>query len=151
MTAYRRVDGFKSPAGWLPVPRDQLRVQHSVTSMGSLYPFFYIHKHRCNAGVVWAWMSTSLHGSSAQCPVPSLAWLTPAAACHVTILFSAGSRRSEDNVGVILRQSWQCDLTPKTIGDGIEGQHVSTTPYCHRRSQRGPAGPSPQSCQSKKV
>jgi len=28
MAAYRRVDGFKSPAGWLPVHRDQLRAQH---------------------------------------------------------------------------------------------------------------------------
>jgi len=28
-----------SPAGWLPVPRDQLRAQRSVTSMGSLYLF----------------------------------------------------------------------------------------------------------------
>jgi len=37
MAAYRRVDGFKSPAGWLPVHRDQLRAQRSVTSMGELY------------------------------------------------------------------------------------------------------------------
>jgi len=36
---YRRVDGFKSPAGWLPVHLDQLRAQRSVTSMGSLYLF----------------------------------------------------------------------------------------------------------------
>ena len=27
----------QSPAGWLPVHRDQLRAQHSVSSMGSLY------------------------------------------------------------------------------------------------------------------
>jgi len=33
MAAYRRVDGFKSPA----VHRDQLRAQRSVTSMGELY------------------------------------------------------------------------------------------------------------------
>jgi len=38
MAAYRRVDGFKSPASWLPVHRDQLRAQRSVTSMGELYP-----------------------------------------------------------------------------------------------------------------
>jgi len=31
MAAYRRVDGFKSPVGWLPVHRDQLRAQCSVT------------------------------------------------------------------------------------------------------------------------
>jgi len=33
MTAYRRVDDLRSPAGWLPVHRDQLRVQRSVSSM----------------------------------------------------------------------------------------------------------------------
>jgi len=37
MAAYRRVDGFKSPAGCLPVHRDQLHAQRSVTSMGELY------------------------------------------------------------------------------------------------------------------
>ena len=42
---------FKSPAGLLPVHRDQLRAQHSVTSMGKLYLFFnytlhdFIHVH----------------------------------------------------------------------------------------------------------
>ena len=30
---------FTSPAGWLPVHRDQLRAQRSVTSMGKLYIF----------------------------------------------------------------------------------------------------------------
>ena len=37
MAAYRRLDGFKSPAGWLPEHRDQLRAQRSVTSMGEFY------------------------------------------------------------------------------------------------------------------
>ena len=37
MAAYRRVDDLRSPVGWLPVHRDQLRAQHSVSSMGSLY------------------------------------------------------------------------------------------------------------------
>jgi len=37
MAAYRRVDGFKSPAVWLPVHWDQLWSQRSVTSMGELY------------------------------------------------------------------------------------------------------------------
>jgi len=32
---------FTSPAGWLPVHRDQLRAQRSVTSMGKLYLFTY--------------------------------------------------------------------------------------------------------------
>ena len=47
MAAYCQVYGvihFTSPAGWLPVHWDQLRVQRSVTSMGNLYlfTFFYI-------------------------------------------------------------------------------------------------------------
>ena len=37
MAAYRQVDGLKSPAGRLPVHRDQLHAQRSVTSIGSLY------------------------------------------------------------------------------------------------------------------
>jgi len=39
MAAYYQVYGmihFMSPAGWLPVHRDQLRAQRSVTSMGNL-------------------------------------------------------------------------------------------------------------------
>jgi len=39
MTAYRPVDDLWSPAGWLPVHRDQLRAKHSVISMGSLLYF----------------------------------------------------------------------------------------------------------------
>jgi len=45
MAAYCRVYGvihFTSPAGWLPVHRDQLRAQRSVTSMGKLYLTFYL-------------------------------------------------------------------------------------------------------------
>ena len=34
MAAYRRVDDLRSPAGWLPVHRDQLRAQRSVSSTG---------------------------------------------------------------------------------------------------------------------
>ena len=47
MAAYRRVDDLRSPAGWLPVHRDQLRTQRSVSSMGKplslpllLYQYF---------------------------------------------------------------------------------------------------------------
>ena len=40
MAAYRRVDDLQSPAGLLPVHRDQLRAQRSVSRMGSLYLFF---------------------------------------------------------------------------------------------------------------
>ena len=32
---------FTSPAGWLPVHRDQLRAQRSVTSMGKLYLYLF--------------------------------------------------------------------------------------------------------------
>ena len=42
MAAYCLVYGvihFTSPAGWLPVHRDQLRAQRSVTSTGKLYLF----------------------------------------------------------------------------------------------------------------
>ena len=39
MAAYCRVHGLKSRAGWLPVHRDQLRAQRSVTSVGELYIF----------------------------------------------------------------------------------------------------------------
>ena len=40
MADYCQVYGvvhFTSPAGWLPVHRDQLRAQRLVTSMGKLY------------------------------------------------------------------------------------------------------------------
>jgi len=36
------VDDLRSPAGWLPVHRDQLRAQRSVLSMGSLYLFTFL-------------------------------------------------------------------------------------------------------------
>jgi len=36
MAAYRWVDDLRSPAGCLPVHRDQLQAQRSVSSMGSL-------------------------------------------------------------------------------------------------------------------
>jgi len=39
MAAYRRMDDLWLFAGWLPVHRDQLRAQRSVTSMGSFYVF----------------------------------------------------------------------------------------------------------------
>jgi len=39
MAAYRRVDDLRSPVGWLPVHRDQLQAQRSVSSMGRLYLF----------------------------------------------------------------------------------------------------------------
>jgi len=44
MAAYCQVYGvihFMSPAGRLPVHRDQLRAQRSVTEYGKLYLYFY--------------------------------------------------------------------------------------------------------------
>jgi len=41
MAAYCLVDDLQIPAGWLPVHRDQLRAQHSVSSMGAFT--FYWH------------------------------------------------------------------------------------------------------------
>jgi len=43
MTAYCRVDDLWSSAGWLPVHRDQLRAQRSVTSIGSFYLFLHFN------------------------------------------------------------------------------------------------------------
>jgi len=40
MAAYRLVDDLWSPAGCLPVHRDQLLALRSLTSMGSLYLFY---------------------------------------------------------------------------------------------------------------
>ena len=36
---------LKSPVGWLPVHWDQLRAQHSATSMGSLYLLYWLYCH----------------------------------------------------------------------------------------------------------
>jgi len=47
MAAYRRVDDLRSPAGWLPVHRDQLRAQCSVSSMGSLYLYLFLRICSC--------------------------------------------------------------------------------------------------------
>ena len=50
MAAYCQVYGvihFMSPAGWLPVHRDQLRAQRSVMSMGKLYLFTVATCVRC--------------------------------------------------------------------------------------------------------
>jgi len=41
MAAYRRVDDFRSPAGLLPVHRNQLQTQRSVSSMGKPLPFIF--------------------------------------------------------------------------------------------------------------
>jgi len=40
------VNGLKSPTGWLPVHRDQLPAQRSVTSIGKLYTFYLWQKRK---------------------------------------------------------------------------------------------------------
>jgi len=62
MADYCRVYGmihFTSPAGWLPVHRDQLRAQRSVTSMGKLYLYSAAARPdavglSCRLSVKWA-------------------------------------------------------------------------------------------------
>ena len=43
---------FTSPAGWLPVHRDQLRAQRSVTSMGKLYLTFTFYSRTNTAELI---------------------------------------------------------------------------------------------------
>ena len=45
MAAYRRVDDLQSPAGWLPVHRDQIRAQRCVASMESLYLYLFSNNY----------------------------------------------------------------------------------------------------------
>jgi len=68
MAAYRRVDGFKSPAGWLPVHRDQLRAQCSITSMGELYLFYSLRVavSKCVNSVLYLYHLTM--SAKAVCP-----------------------------------------------------------------------------------
>ena len=42
---------FTSPAGWLPVHRDQLRAQRSVTSMGKLYVYLTLQQRTFSVGL----------------------------------------------------------------------------------------------------
>jgi len=67
MAAYRRVDDLRSPAGWLPVHRDQLRAQRSVSSMGSLY-LFYLY-------ILW-WNVWNQNYSTMFCPIPIMYCIT---------------------------------------------------------------------------
>jgi len=51
MAAYRRVYDLRSTAGLLPVHRDQLQAQRSVSSMGKPLPFtFYIQEKVARIG-----------------------------------------------------------------------------------------------------
>ena len=52
---------FTSPAGWLPVHRDQPRAQRSVTSMGKLYLFYHIVSYQWREEVSWwsTWLSAA--------------------------------------------------------------------------------------------
>jgi len=70
MAAYRRVDGFKSPAGWLPVHRDQLRALYLLHVHCSIdYECFWVGQTTCMRTDVFIcqtycrrWMCVWLHG-----------------------------------------------------------------------------------------
>jgi len=66
MAAYRRVDDLRSPAGWLPVHRDQLRAQRSVSSIGSLYVFL-ASVCACRYWTDWSTTTQLTGGRSAFC------------------------------------------------------------------------------------
>ena len=74
MAAYHRVDDLRSPAGWLPVHRDQLRAQRSVSSKGSLYLFFLQQYSRGVLSKKDGTLDTLTRPASAQ-PNYSLAWV----------------------------------------------------------------------------
>ena len=55
-------NGSWPPGGWLPVHRDQLRAQHWVTSMGSLFTCFPAMKKILFSVNDWSWPKTT-HGT----------------------------------------------------------------------------------------
>ena len=84
MAAYRWVDGFKSPAGWLPVNRDQVRAQRSITNLEERYLFNVILHHYFalgSSGKVLQWarlyvcLFTSTHAMFIKCCLS--VWLGP--------------------------------------------------------------------------
>ena len=70
MAAYRRVDDLRSPAGRLPVHRDQLRAQRSVSSMESLYLYVYFSLLSITAVIV-AVAGTNRYDMEASVTSPS--------------------------------------------------------------------------------
>ena len=67
-----------SPAGWLPVNRDQLRAQRSVTSMGKLYfTFFTLSYNHAAVGCCTLWLACRVRDYS--CLYGSSAYLKPSA------------------------------------------------------------------------
>ena len=54
MTAYRQVDDLYLPAGWLPVHRDQLRAQRSVTITSIYGKHFFTSRGWFAAEFSWA-------------------------------------------------------------------------------------------------
>jgi len=62
MAAYCQVYGvihFTSPAGWLPVYRDQFRAQRSVTSTGKLYLLPFLRPSATKRAKRWAFPASS--------------------------------------------------------------------------------------------
>jgi len=83
--AYCQVYGvihFMSPAGWLPVHRDQLRDQRSVTSMGKLYLFY--HQYATFSPLIYFWP-----GSLAE-------WATVINEIYLPWRFATVYKQSED-------------------------------------------------------
>ena len=85
---------FTSPAGWLPVHRDQLRAQRSVTSMGKLC--LYLTVGWCGSGaesVVWedngigCWWATSAAYGSRRRGARDWEGLQQVCLCCVSALF----------------------------------------------------------------
>ena len=81
MADYCQVYGvihFTSPAGWLPVHRDQLWAQRSVTSMGKLYllPFYCcsnLRKSSVNSRDLSGWVCGSRNMNSTT-QIPDSSW-----------------------------------------------------------------------------
>jgi len=80
MAAYRRVDDLRSPVGWLPVHRDQLRAQRSVTSMGKPLPLSFLCDGRwscCNLllrGIAYFSVVGSVSHWSLSCLIHAENW-----------------------------------------------------------------------------
>jgi len=88
MADYRRMHGLKSPVGWLPVHRDQLRAQCSETSMGKLYVLrIEMHNHASASSTIdnrvtlnfdhltiWPLHMSTMFGVDSSKRFPFVAW-----------------------------------------------------------------------------
>jgi len=109
------------------------RIQHFIESQATVMIIRRIivgSIHIKTQGVTQAWLSPLTRGSSAQCPAWHDWHQQQRATSPSSTLSTAGSQRSQHNVWVSLRRSRLCDLKPKTIGGGREGERVSAIPRC---------------------